>query len=459
MAGIADPIPVSFPVLGDVDSDPSDTPGAVIVTVAHGFELELDAGAWSIARRFDGTRTVDELGLEIEADGAHIGGARFVRALATYLEDVGALKYLDVRVDGDPVVEDPDAVVARLRHDCQMCGRSCQGHYIGPLDQEFVARLPALHQQMAAIFPDLADVAPTRIVAGGHRALTAVGDTHQCLYLGTDGRCRVHATLGAAAKPLVCRLFPYLRVRTESGVRAGITPRCYTFHRHFDHGPAREARELTGTTSLPWPLLAGLTGADAAEGARTEARLLARIERGDRLADVWSFLATGYLRAPVNATHAGIAQALSDGFHRLATDIWAESGPLPDTLPDNSHGAQVALLRRLDGPQVAFDGVPSPCQSYARHVALQWVHLRGWTDFPSFYAGCFVLLAGIVAASHATTWDTAAPLTDRFGFALTAWTRVMRLGHNTALLFPDEAAFEAVLRRSASGAAHENPPP
>jgi hypothetical protein len=46
-----------------------------------------------------------------------------------------------------------------------------------------------------------------------------------CAHLGPDG-CRVHATHGAAAKPGICRRFPYRSIATPEGTRIGTEHRC-----------------------------------------------------------------------------------------------------------------------------------------------------------------------------------------------------------------------------------------
>lgn len=46
-----------------------------------------------------------------------------------------------------------------------------------------------------------------------------------CAHLGEDG-CRIHRTHGMAAKPGVCRRFPYRSISTPAGVRIGTEHRC-----------------------------------------------------------------------------------------------------------------------------------------------------------------------------------------------------------------------------------------
>ncbi|MGZ3452655.1 MAG: YkgJ family cysteine cluster protein [Polyangiales bacterium] len=46
-----------------------------------------------------------------------------------------------------------------------------------------------------------------------------------CAHLGEDG-CRIHATYGPAAKPFVCRRFPYRAIATPDGKRISTEHRC-----------------------------------------------------------------------------------------------------------------------------------------------------------------------------------------------------------------------------------------
>src|SRR5262249_51246004 len=53
-----------------------------------------------------------------------------------------------------------------------------------------------------------------------HRANSA------CIFLNDDGRCKIHAKFGSAAKPLACRVFPFMLVPTGDHWRVGIRFAC-----------------------------------------------------------------------------------------------------------------------------------------------------------------------------------------------------------------------------------------
>ncbi|HEY2911041.1 MAG TPA: YkgJ family cysteine cluster protein [Gemmataceae bacterium] len=47
-----------------------------------------------------------------------------------------------------------------------------------------------------------------------------------CVFLGPDNRCRIHAKFGAAAKPLACRIYPFLLVPAGDHWRLGLRYAC-----------------------------------------------------------------------------------------------------------------------------------------------------------------------------------------------------------------------------------------
>lgn len=85
-----------------------------------------------------------------------------------------------------------------------------------------------------------------------------------CVFLAPDGRCRIHARFGADAKPLACRLFPFLLVSAGDRWRVGLRFACPSAtanngrplgeHRRELEGYATELRDQTATTGRP-PLL------------------------------------------------------------------------------------------------------------------------------------------------------------------------------------------------------------
>ena len=82
-----------------------------------------------------------------------------------------------------------------------------------------------------------------------------------CVFLTSDARCSIHRHLGAAAKPQVCREFPYHFVETPDGVAVGVSFACTAVRAHRGAPLAAQRDEiesvLAGSTRvehLPEPL-------------------------------------------------------------------------------------------------------------------------------------------------------------------------------------------------------------
>jgi lysine-N-methylase len=92
---------------------------------------------------------------------------------------------------------------------CSRCGDCCRGWHVmlGPGEAE---RLSAL--DWSGVAPDLTGVSPGAPVPGeprSRRLALARRPDGACIYLGSKNQCRVHETFGEAAKPLLCRLYPF----------------------------------------------------------------------------------------------------------------------------------------------------------------------------------------------------------------------------------------------------------
>ena len=95
--------------------------------------------------------------------------------------------------------------------DCHACGLCCHGTII-PLDAEELARL---RQQAWQRHPDCQGVRLTeRNGLWGGRRLAHRKDG-ACVFLTSEGRCLIHQEHGEAAKPLICRTFPFQLVPLE----------------------------------------------------------------------------------------------------------------------------------------------------------------------------------------------------------------------------------------------------
>ena len=95
---------------------------------------------------------------------------------------------------------------------CTGCGGSCQGVRVQLLDDEIE---PVRGHAVRLGIADPVEHGRLRFADG------------RCVFL-EGPRCALHARVGAAAKPAVCRQFPLVAVETEAGRRVGIDPGCYT---------------------------------------------------------------------------------------------------------------------------------------------------------------------------------------------------------------------------------------
>jgi lysine-N-methylase len=117
-----------------------------------------------------------------------------------------------------PLVQNPSVPQG---WDCQATGTCCKEYRIPLTAEEYVG------VQMAAGSLDL----------GGHRPFRRRGwlrpryELNQkpdgtCVFLSPEGRCRIHERFGFDAKPLACRLFPFVLVPVADGWRVSLRFAC-----------------------------------------------------------------------------------------------------------------------------------------------------------------------------------------------------------------------------------------
>ncbi|MCG3136230.1 MAG: hypothetical protein HJJLKODD_00056 [Phycisphaerae bacterium] len=99
-----------------------------------------------------------------------------------------------------------------VRFACGTCTACCDQPWRTLIELD---KIPAIEQHDFSAYPQLRDKEyftpatdhPERY------AVLAKGEGTRCLFLDRDGLCIIHKELGAAAKPHMCRQFPYLPVR------------------------------------------------------------------------------------------------------------------------------------------------------------------------------------------------------------------------------------------------------
>lgn len=283
----------------------------------------------------------------------------------------------------------PDASI--LRHVCTACGGCCQGVRVPVYDRDRQAILDA---GKALDVPDPIDGGALRMVDG------------QCVFLGSDRHCRIHATLGSEAKPTPCRQFPIIAVHTPEGVRVGVDPASYGAWRTWQEGdPVPEGPVVATRTPPPGGQLA------------VEQHLVAMAE--DPQATLTGLLAV-LVREPVDRgvvppqfatrwltrlqdidlqgflAHQNVGPALRAALTPLAeaVPLWTTPPPMPELDPELHAWAVEAFRRSL--------------------------FLRLTPGIPNVSAAALLHLGGLVAGA----WVDPSP--EAYARFVTGWLRALR---------------------------------
>lgn len=139
------------------------------------------------------------------------------------------------------------------RWDCRGCGDCCKTYHVRVTDAER-ARIEG---QDWRADPAMAGVEP--LVWDRHLGEYRLNHTADgaCVFYGPDGRCRIHARLGAAAKPMACRIYPFALVPAGDHWRVGLRFSCPSAAANDgrplpDH--AADLREYAGLLEADTPL-------------------------------------------------------------------------------------------------------------------------------------------------------------------------------------------------------------
>lgn len=104
--------------------------------------------------------------------------------------------------------------------DCHSCGDCCRSYAVPVTDAER-ARIEGQGWEK---LPEYANTA-LFTYRGGDTHLAHRPDG-TCVFLGPDSKCRIHAAHGAAAKPLACRIYPFLLVPAGDHWNLGLRLAC-----------------------------------------------------------------------------------------------------------------------------------------------------------------------------------------------------------------------------------------
>ena len=104
--------------------------------------------------------------------------------------------------------------------DCHVCGSCCKEYLVTVTDEER-RRIEAQGWDKDPEIGDLPLFSKSGPWWARRSHLTHRGDG-SCIFLTAQGRCRIHERFGYAAKPLPCRLFPFLLVPAGDYWRVGV---------------------------------------------------------------------------------------------------------------------------------------------------------------------------------------------------------------------------------------------
>src|SRR5919108_4716569 len=146
---------------------------------------------------------------------------------------------------------------------CQNSGACCRSDWLIGVDAAAHARLRDVDfSAHDGALPGAGAFVPLPFpLPSGERVTFARRPDGACVFLTADRRCGVHRHRGAAAKPQVCREFPYHFVETPDGVAVGVSFACTAVRGHHGAGLAAQQDEIRAVLAdsarverLPEPL-------------------------------------------------------------------------------------------------------------------------------------------------------------------------------------------------------------
>ncbi|MCA9522374.1 MAG: hypothetical protein KC609_15440 [Myxococcales bacterium] len=147
------------------------------------------------------------------------------------------------RVPARDVLDGPFVIDPELRHDCLHSGHCCRQYAIVLTDDKLATLKKHRFETLPAERPsEFSDPSPPK--EGEPQTHVLKRTEGDWCHFHVNDRCAVHAELGAAAKPIPCRLFPIDVIYTPQGIRPFLLHECATQHRTFASGtPIAERQE------------------------------------------------------------------------------------------------------------------------------------------------------------------------------------------------------------------------
>lgn len=291
------------------------------------------------------------------------------------------------------------------RHACHACGACCHGVRIRLLCDEETERIARIGAELGV--PDPIEDGRLRFAEG------------RCVFLQTDGLCRIHRERGPEAKPLLCRQYPAVLVHTETDFRVGIDPGCLTLHASW-----RDGAPIDPET----PMAPNAVVRDPDQACSERALLQLAAAPGATVAGLLAHLS-------FQPAAPGLPEGMAGRWvQRLQEAQLARLLLRPDA-GEVVRGALMPVVRAAEGWDPA---APPPWpvlgeeeEAFAVEVFRRILFLRLVSTLPTVAGVALLGLLGAVACA----WTDPRPAA--FGPAMSAWSRALRAPPFWSALAPD----------------------
>ncbi|MCA9521584.1 MAG: YkgJ family cysteine cluster protein [Myxococcales bacterium] len=208
--------------------------------------IKLDATSAAVVALLDREQALDEL-VSRAAEGGTAIESSTLESILAFLARYRLLEPELVILEGDAF-------------DCAMCGSSCGGHNIGPVDAALTDWLRPKQDELLQLTgaPRGGLFVSVALGAEGHEIVTTRMNHGSCVFLDSSNLCALHARYGAEHKPHTCHVFPFHFVETPDGIVVSYQMECrrYIASKHKATVPLREQTErlremIRGLPSLP----------------------------------------------------------------------------------------------------------------------------------------------------------------------------------------------------------------
>lgn len=150
--------------------------------------------------------------------------------------------------------------------DCHVCGQCCKRYEVEISEDD---RQRILNQSWQSR-PEFAGVPPVvRLGFIGNKYRLNRRSDGSCVFLDEQGRCRIHSEFGSDAKPLACRIYPFVFVPAGKHWRVGVRYSCPSATSNVGRAVQTQETEIT-------PLLRQIEKREAVDEQKFSLARLAR---------------------------------------------------------------------------------------------------------------------------------------------------------------------------------------